>query len=185
MHIYPVYICIYIIYISIYDIYAYICIYIPSLFSLPSLPHPTPLGHHRAPGRCSTSLIVREMQIKNAMRCHLTVRMASSKNLEAMNAGEGVKKRKPTGTVSRNVNWYSHHAEQHDELGLLSHGQLWDPTDCSPAGSSLHGILQARILVPVAISSSRGSSQPRDWTRGLRCLLHCRWSLYPPSHVGM
>ena len=33
------------------------------------------------------------MQIKNAMRCHLTpVRMASSKNLQTMNAGEGVKK---------------------------------------------------------------------------------------------
>ena len=39
-----------------------------------------------------------------------------------------------------------------------------DPTDCSPPGSSVHGILQARILERVAISSSRGSSWPRDWT---------------------
>ena len=39
------------------------------------------------------------------------------------------------------------------------------PVDCSPPGSSLHGILQARILEWVAISFSRGSSQPRDWTR--------------------
>ena len=38
-----------------------------------------------------------------------------------------------------------------------------DPMDCSPPGSSAHGILQARILEWVAISSSRGSSWPRDW----------------------
>ena len=42
---------------------------------------------------------------------------------------------------------------------------LCDPIDCSPPGSSLHGILQARILEWVAISFSRGSSQPRDRTQ--------------------
>ena len=42
---------------------------------------------------------------------------------------------------------------------------LCDPMDCSPSGSSLHGILQARILEWVAVSSSRGSSQSRDWTQ--------------------
>ena len=36
------------------------------------------------------------------------------------------------------------------------------PVDCSPPSSSVHGILQARILEWVAISFSRGSSQPRD-----------------------
>ena len=41
---------------------------------------------------------------------------------------------------------------------------LCDLMDCSPPGSSVHGILQARILDWVAISSSRGSSQPRDQT---------------------
>ena len=39
---------------------------------------------------------------------------------------------------------------------------LCDPLDCSPRGSSVHGIFQARILEWVAISFSRGSSQPRD-----------------------
>ena len=39
---------------------------------------------------------------------------------------------------------------------------LCDPVDCSPSGSSVHGILQARILDWIAISFSRGSSQPRD-----------------------
>ena len=41
---------------------------------------------------------------------------------------------------------------------------LSNSMDCSPPGSSVHGILQARILEWVAISSSRGSSQPRDQT---------------------
>ena len=42
---------------------------------------------------------------------------------------------------------------------------LCDPVDYSLLGSSVHGILQARVLEWVAISFSRGSSQPRDQTR--------------------
>ena len=41
---------------------------------------------------------------------------------------------------------------------------LWTPMDCGPPGSSVHEILLAGILEWVAISSSRGSSWPRDWT---------------------
>ena len=39
---------------------------------------------------------------------------------------------------------------------------LQEPMDCSPPGSSVHGILQARILEWVAMPFSRGSSRPRD-----------------------
>ena len=42
---------------------------------------------------------------------------------------------------------------------------LWDPMSCSPPGSSVHGILQARILEWVAIPFSRRSSQSRDRTQ--------------------
>ena len=42
---------------------------------------------------------------------------------------------------------------------------LGDPMVCSPPGSSVHGIVQARILEWVAMPSSRGSSQPRDRTQ--------------------
>ena len=42
---------------------------------------------------------------------------------------------------------------------------LCDPMDYSPPGSSVHGILQARILEWVAMPFSRGSSQPRDRTQ--------------------
>ena len=50
-------------------------------------------------------------------------------------------------------------------LLLLSLSHVWlfcDPMDCSPPGSSVHGILQTRILEWVAMPSSRGSSQLRD-----------------------
>ena len=41
---------------------------------------------------------------------------------------------------------------------------LCDPMDCSLLGATIHGIFQARILEWVAISFSRRSSQPRNWT---------------------
>ena len=50
---------------------------------------------------------------------------------------------------------------------------LCDPMNYSPPGSSVHGILQARILEWVAMPSSRGSSPPRDVPDlCLLCLLH-------------
>ena len=47
---------------------------------------------------------------------------------------------------------------------LQSFPTLCDPIDCSLSGSSVHGILQARLLEWVAVPSSRGSSRPRDRT---------------------
>ena len=46
-----------------------------------------------------------------------------------------------------------------------SYPTLCNPMDCSLPGSSVHGIFQASVLEQVAISFSRGSSPPRDWTR--------------------
>ena len=51
---------------------------------------------------------------------------------------------------------------------------LCDPKDCSLSGSSVHRILQARILEWVAISFSRGSSRPRDRT----CVSHIASGLF-------
>ena len=55
--------------------------------------------------------------------------------------------------------------KERKKVKLLSHVRLFvTPVDCSLPSSSIHGISQARILEWVAISFSRGSSQPRDWT---------------------
>ena len=54
-----------------------------------------------------------------------------------------------------------------------------NPLDCSPPGSSIHGILQARLLEWVAMPSSRGSSQARDRTR-VSCIaggFFTRWAI--------
>ena len=53
--------------------------------------------------------------------------------------------------------------------------------DGSPPGSSVHGILQGRILEWVAIPFPRGSSPTQGWNLSL---LHCRQILYRLSHQG-
>ena len=67
---------------------------------------------------------------------------------------------------------------------LQSRPILCNPLDCSLPGSSGHGILQARILEWVAISSSRGSPQPR--ARTFISYVSCigRSVLYHESHLG-
>ena len=65
---------------------------------------------------------------------------------------------------------------QHLCVRAQSYLALCDPMDCSPPGSSVHGIFQARTLEWVAISYSRGSSQPRNRTHiciGRWILYHC------------
>ena len=51
---------------------------------------------------------------------------------------------------------------------------LCNPMDWSLPGSSVHGILQVRILKWVTMPSSGGSSHPQDWSQ----FPHCRWVLY-------
>ena len=58
------------------------------------------------------------------------------------------------------------------------HPTLCYPMDCSPPGSSVRVISQARILEWVAISFSRGSSQPRNQTQVSRVFCTGRWILY-------
>ena len=90
-------------------------------------------------------------------------------------------------------NFDPHHSRQTlKKLGEVSVSQSGltpcDPVDCSPPGSSVHGIFQARILGWVAISFSRGASQPRNWTC-ISCVfciadrLFTRWAIRGVSQI--
>ena len=68
---------------------------------------------------------------------------------------------------------------------------LWDPVDCSLPGSSIHGILQAKILERVAISFSNTGVGCHFLLQGIFLtqgsnpgVLHCRQILYHSSHQG-
>ena len=61
---------------------------------------------------------------------------------------------------------------------------LYDPMDCSPPGSSVHGVLQASILEWVAVSLSGGSSRPRDQTHVSYVSCIDRRVLYHQCHLG-
>ena len=75
----------------------------------------------------------------------------------------------PSSTTAPCMQWY--HVYVHlllAESESVSHSScttLYSPMDCIQVGSSFHGISQARILDWIAISFSRGSSQPRDQPR--------------------
>ena len=69
-------------------------------------------------------------------------------------------------------------------LVLKLYPTLWDPMDCSPPGSSIHGILQVRTLEWVAMPSSRGSSRPRDRTSVSYVSCFGRQVLYHWPHLG-
>ena len=61
---------------------------------------------------------------------------------------------------------------------------LCEPMECSPPGSSVHGVSQVRILEWVAMSFSRGSSRPRDRTRISSVSCTGRRVLYHQRHHG-
>ena len=91
------------------------------------------------------------------------------------------------------------HSPHQYELATQSCPTLCDPMDCSPPGSSIHGLLQTRILEWAATPSSRGSSRPRDGAWGtagrfftiwgtregvqsgwMECQLLVQWNHCPP-----
>ena len=71
-----------------------------------------------------------------------------------------------------------------EKTASVSHSVMYDscdPMDCSLPNSSVHGILQARILEWVAHSLLQGIFLTEGSNLCLLCLLHCRQILYPLS----
>ena len=65
--------------------------------------------------------------------------------------------------------------------GSVMSDSLW-PHDCSPPGSSVHGILQARILELVVIPFSRGSFRLGGWTQ-VSCIAGRFFTVWPPGKL--
>ena len=85
---------------------------------------------------------------------------------ERQSRGRGTTQQQPQPEAEEN-NHYQITAWQRQSESEVAQSclTLCDPMDCSPPGSCVHGILQARIPEWVAISFSRGSSRPRDRTQ--------------------
>ena len=69
-------------------------------------------------------------------------------------------------------------------LNHFSHVRLYNPMDYTLPGSSIHGILQARILEWVGVPSSQGSSQSRDQTCISYVYLHWHVGSLPLASTG-
>ena len=88
------------------------------------------------------------------------------------------------GTPKAGVQWGFTTVSMHTCSGTQLFLTLCDPMACSPPGSSVHGIFLTRILEWVAISFSRGSSRPRDWTHfHISCI--GKRILYPWASLSM
>ena len=142
--------------------------------------------------RCSTLLIIREMQIK--LQWDITSHWSewpSPKSLQIINAGENVEKGEHSCTVGGNVNWYSHYGRQYgDSLKKLGLKPPSVQFSLSVVSSSLqhHRLQHTRFtcLTPGAYSSSCPLSQwcPSNPTPG-----HIPWGnqnwkghMYPIVH---
>ena len=106
----------------------------------------------------SISLIIKEIQIKTTMRYHLiSFRMAIIKKIYKQYMLKREWKR-----VTLLHCWCMHAVCILHAKSLQSYPTLCDLIDCGLTILSIHGIPQARILEKVVMSSSRGSSCPRD-----------------------
>ena len=113
--------------------------------------------------RCSTSLIITEMQIKMTKKWGTTLHGSewpSSKSLQTINAEEGVEKRERSYTVGGDVNWCSHY-ENSTEVPQKTKNRvtIWysNPT---PGHISSKTIIQKDICIPMFTAVLGSSSEP-------------------------
>ena len=121
---------------------------------------------------------------QNYSEYHLTlVRMTMIKNLQTINAGEGVEKREPSCTVRGNVNRYSHEGEVCVVLCLATRLCLTfcNTMDHSQPGSSVHGNSPGKNTGVGCHVFLQGIFPTQGSNPGLQ---HCRWIIYHLSSGG-
>ena len=98
----------------------------------------------------------------------LSLLVWKKETVPAWNACEERRDQRWLRRISLSVQWLrlcAFNAGESESEVAQSCSTLCDPMGCSLPGSSVHGIFQAIVLEWIAISFSRGSSQPRDRTR--------------------
>ena len=104
-------------------------------------------------GLCFLSACHRELSFRGKQALESRERLVSSPGHHSSFAGD-----RETGSGKQG--WHAQMMVPAQSLQACP--TLCDPSDCSPPGCSVRGVLQARTLGWIAISPSRGSSQPRD-----------------------
>ena len=132
---------------------------------------------------CSTSLIIRETQMKTTMRLYVPTlaRMVVAKTLQTINAGEGTEKREPS-PARGNVSWYNYFGKEYGGLRRLKIELAYDPAipllGIYPEKTVIHKDTCTSVFTAALFTMAKTRKQPKcssteDWIKNTcyRCAM--------------